>query len=926
MNSHLELEVYASENGETNSLCEARNGGVAEETENKVHGAFQLKQGCYADLPAAKILELMKLNSLENSSTRSLFSVVNKVLGDSIERKTGDITQCMAFHLKKVVQEIEQRVSTQAEYLKKQNNLDKVLEEKYQSRMRVLETLATGIYEENEVVMNQLLQIKIEKTEIEENKKVHEQDILRLTKEKDHSDIQISALKQELELAKNTYEKRCLQLETQATETKIELEKKLMERECLLTDSRNKVKELEVFSQSKSLRWRKKKHGYKSILDSQFGSLQGLRVTSESIKQEVLKTQRIYSEEFHHLGVKLKGLIAAAENYHTVLAENMKLYNEVQDLKGNIRVYCRIRPFLPGQSKKRTTIEYIGENGELVVANPLKQGKDSHRLFKFNKVFGPEASQEEVFLDTQPLIRSVLDGYNVCIFAYGQTGSGKTYTMTGPNLSSKGDWGVNYRALNDLFHISQSRKNSIAYEVGVQMVEIYNEQVRDLLSSDTSQKRLGIWNTAQPNGLAVPDASMHPVTSTADVLELMTIGLMNRSVGATALNERSSRSHSVLTVHVRGVDLETDAVLRGSLHLVDLAGSERVDRSEATGDRLREAQHINKSLSALGDVVFALAQKSPHVPYRNSKITQVLQSSLGGQAKTLMFVQLNPDVESYSETISTLKFAERVSGVELGAAQSNKEGRGVRELMDQVASLKDAVAKKDEEIGKLRLVKTSVNDERQGMSSPRHGSSSPRRHPIGSPRQNRALSGGKRSGLAEKAVSDRDNSSEYSDKHSEAGSQQSTDDFRHHNELFQQSRLAVADGGQNPTEDIESRLALVDGSQNLTEDIELLGFGDADHEERLSDISDGELSMGTETDGSLNSIVEFTLFPETAKLRIDSAEKPSVPAKLPRPPQKQGHKGSSRLSLTSGISKVSSSSKKTSAGSSSSTKTGKRWQ
>ncbi|CAL5433096.1 unnamed protein product [Camellia sinensis] len=836
MNSHLELEVYASENGETNSLCEARNGGVAEETENKVHGAFQLKQGCYADLPAAKILELMKLNSLENSSTRSLFSVVNKVLGDSIERKTGDITQCMAFHLKKVVQEIEQRVSTQAEYLKKQNNLDKVLEEKYQSRMRVLETLATGIYEENEVVMNQLLQIKIEKTEIEENKKVHEQDILRLTKEKDHSDIQISALKQELELAKNTYEKRCLQLETQATETKIELEKKLMERECLLTDSRNKVKELEVFSQSKSLRWRKKKHGYKSILDSQFGSLQGLRVTSESIKQEVLKTQRIYSEEFHHLGVKLKGLIAAAENYHTVLAENMKLYNEVQDLKGNIRVYCRIRPFLPGQSKKRTTIEYIGENGELVVANPLKQGKDSHRLFKFNKVFGPEASQEEVFLDTQPLIRSVLDGYNVCIFAYGQTGSGKTYTMT-----------------------------------------------------------------------AVPDASMHPVTSTADVLELMTIGLMNRSVGATALNERSSRSHSVLTVHVRGVDLETDAVLRGSLHLVDLAGSERVDRSEATGDRLREAQHINKSLSALGDVVFALAQKSPHVPYRNSKITQVLQSSLGGQAKTLMFVQLNPDVESYSETISTLKFAERVSGVELGAAQSNKEGRGVRELMDQVASLKDAVAKKDEEIGKLRLVKTSVNDERQGMSSPRHGSSSPRRHPIGSPRQNRALSGGKRSGLAEKAVSDRDNSSEYSDKHSEAGSQQSTDDFRHHNELFQQSRLAVADGGQNPTEDIESRLALVDGSQNLTEDIELLGFGDADHEERLSDISDGELSMGTETDGSLNSIVEFTLFPETAKLRIDSAEKPSVPAKLPRPPQKQGHKGSSRLSLTSGISKVSSS-------------------
>ncbi|KAI7988019.1 Kinesin-like protein KIN-14J [Camellia lanceoleosa] len=669
MNPHL--EVYASENGKPNSLSEGHNGDVAEETENKFYEACQLKQGCYADLPAAKIAELMKGN-LRNSSTQSLFKVVNKILDDSVERKNGDVPHRMGFLLKRVVQEIEQRVSTQAESFKKQNNLYKVLGEKYQSRTRILETLATGTSEENEVVMNQLQKIKIEKTEIEENKKLEEQDVIRLVQEKDRSEIQISALKQELELAKMTYEKHCLQLETDAKETEVELEKKLMELEYLLSDSRNKVKELETFSKSKSLGWKKKELSYKCFLDSQFGSLQELRVASESIKQEVSKTQKVYSEEFYHLGVKLKGLVDAAENYHTVLAENRKLYNEVQDLKGNIRVYCRIRPFLPGQSKKHTTIEYIGENGELVVANPLKQGKDSHRLFKFNKVFGPAATQEEVFLDTQPLIRSVLDGYNVCIFAYGQTGSGKTYTMTGPNISSREDWGVNYRALNDLFHLSQSRKNSITYEVCVQMVEIYNEQVRDLLSSDTSQKRLGIWNTALPNGFAVPDASIHPVKSTADVLDLMNIGLMNRAVGATALNERSSRSHSIVTVHVRGTDLESDAVLRGSLHLVDLAGSERVDRSEATGDRLREAQHINKSLSALGDVIFALAQKNSHVPYRNSKLTQVLQSSLGGQAKTLMFVQLNPDVESYFESVSTLKFAERVSGVELGAAEATK--------------------------------------------------------------------------------------------------------------------------------------------------------------------------------------------------------------------------------------------------------------
>ncbi|KAK3034547.1 hypothetical protein RJ639_033793, partial [Escallonia herrerae] len=925
MNPYTEL--YGSENRGPYSLSEVLNSNVAELTESSEgpsitpishagdnsHEAFQLKQKCIGDLPAAKISELMKLNSTEQASTRSLLNVANKILDESIKRKNGDISKRVAYLLKEVVRDIEQRISGQSEFFKKQNNLHKTREEKYQSKIRALEILAMGASEENEVAMNQLRQLKAEKTKIEEKRKLEEQDVVKLMEEKVHSDVQISNLKHELELLKGMYEKHSLQLEVQAKETKVELEKKVMELECLLADSRKKVEELEAFSESKYLRWKKKELGYKSFIDFQSRSLQELRVASESIKQEVLKTQKVQSKEFNHFGLKLKGLVDAAQNYHTVLEENRKLYNEVQDLKGNIRVYCRIRPFLPGQSEKHTAIEYIGESGELVVANSSKQGKDSHRLFKFNKVFGPAATQEEVFVDTQPLIRSVLDGFNVCIFAYGQTGSGKTYTMSGPNLSSREDWGVNYRALHDLFHLSQSRRSSFTYEVGVQMVEIYNEQVRDLLCTDIyifflfffNLHTLGIWNTTQPNGLAVPDASMHAVKSTADVLDLMNIGLTNRAVGATALNERSSRSHSVLTVHVRGTDLKTNAVLRGSLHLVDLAGSERVDRSEATGDRLREAQHINKSLSALGDVIFALAQKSSHVPYRNSKLTQVLQSSLGGQAKTLMFVQLNPDVESYSETISTLKFAERVSGVELGAARSNKEGRGVRELMEQVAFLKDTVVKKDEEIGRLRTLKPNLSGEKRGISSPRYGSSSPRRHSIGTPRETRTSSGGKSLGRVEKAASDVDNSSEYSDRHSEAGSQQSLDDFRHHKEFLRQSRLAVVDRGQILTDDVESNTAVQDGGRNLTEDFELLGFGDADSEERLSDISDGVLSMGTETDGSINSIVEFTLFPETAKQPVESIEKPHVPAKLPRPPQKQVQTGSSRLSLTKGSSKVS---------------------
>ncbi|XWS61771.1 hypothetical protein CRYUN_Cryun07bG0154000 [Craigia yunnanensis] len=754
--------------------------------------------------------------------------------------------------------------------------------------------------------------MQIEKSKLEKKGKVEEQDVLQLKKEKIQNDIEISRLREELDSSKSMHERRCLQLEAQAKDTKMVLEKKLKELECLLSDSRKKVNELQSFSESKQKRWKNKERSYQSFIDQQFGALKELRDASKSIKREALKTKKSYSEELNYLGIKLKGLVDAAENYHSVFAENRRLYNEVQDLKGNIRVYCRIRPFLPRQSKKQTTIEYIGENGELVVLNPSKQGKDTHRLFKFNKVFSPAATQEEVFLDTQPLIRSVLDGYNVCIFAYGQTGSGKTYTMSGPNVSSKEDWGVNYRALNDLFQISQSRKTSIIYEIGVQMVEIYNEQIRDLLVGDSSQRRLGVCNTTQPNGLAVPEASMHSVKSTTDVLELMNIGLTNRAVGATALNERSSRSHSVLTVHVRGTDLRINAVLRGSLHLVDLAGSERVDRSEATGDRLREAQHINKSLSALGDVIFALAQKNAHVPYRNSKLTQVLQSSLGGKAKTLMFVQLNPDVDSYSETVSTLKFAERVSGVELGAALTNREGRDIRELMEQVAFLKETITKKDQEVERLQLLKGNVNGSKHGMSSLRYGSSSPRGHSSGSPRQSRSLSRQQSLGNFEKVAFDMDNCTVNGDKNSEAGSHRSMDDSKPRNESSVQTNLAGRDL-----------------SQNITDNIELLGFGDADSEERLSDISDGDLSMGgTETDGSICSAVEFTLFPEVSKPfdkpeKVEKAHKAEksdnigksiiAPSKLPKLPQKVMQTKPSRLSMSRSSSTVSSSARKITA-------------
>ncbi|KAK2418764.1 P-loop nucleoside triphosphate hydrolase superfamily protein with CH (Calponiny) domain-containing protein [Trifolium repens] len=433
------------------------------------------------------------------------------------------------------------------------------------------------------------------------------------------------------------------------------------------------------------------------LFDQQRRDIQELKLTLHTTKAGMQFMQMKFHDEFSNLGMHIHGLAHAASGYHRVLEENRKLYNEVQDLKGSIRVYCRVRPFFPGQPNQLSAVENL-EDGTITVGIPSRNGK-GHRSFNFNKVFGPSATQAEVFLDMQPLIRSVLDGYNVCIFAYGQTGSGKTYTMTGPKEITEKSQGVNYRALSDLFFIADQRKDTFHYDVYVQMIEIYNEQVRDLLVTDGTNKRYPFIKirSSSHKGLSVPDASLVPVSSTIDVIELMNLGHRNRAVGATALNDRSSRSHSCLTVHVQGRDLTSGATIRGCMHLVDLAGSERVDKSEATGDRLKEAQHINKSLSALGDVIASLAQKNSHVPYRNSKLTQLLQDSLGGQAKTLMFVHISPESDAIGETISTLKFAERVATVELGAARVNKDGANVKELKEQIASLKAALARKEGE-------------------------------------------------------------------------------------------------------------------------------------------------------------------------------------------------------------------------------------
>ncbi|RVX09627.1 Kinesin-like protein KIN-14L [Vitis vinifera] len=457
------------------------------------------------------------------------------------------------------------------------------------------------------------------------------------------------------------------------------------------------------------------------IFQMQEKELSDLKALLSRTKREFKGLESQLQNDLKQLGNVVQEMSAAAVGYQRVVKENRNLYNMVQDLKGayilpeleklspgNIRVYCRIRPaFSVGA---RSTIDFIGEDGSLVIVDPLKRQRDGRRVFQFDRVFDPTATQDAVFKDTQPLIRSVMDGYNVCIFAYGQTGSGKTYTMCGPSGGSTKDMGINYLALNDLFQMSNKRKDIITYDIYVQMVEIYNEQVRDLLAEDSSTTKYPFLmavlsstsdhHCTSENGLSLPDATVHSVKSTADVLNLMKLGELNRHVSSTAINNRSSRSHSVLTIHVHGNDL-SGSILRSCLHLVDLAGSERVDKSEVTGDRLKEAQYINKSLSCLGDVITALAQKNSHIPYRNSKLTLLLQDSL--------------EDDSFGETISTLKFAQRVSTVELGTARLNKESSKVMELKEQIENLKKALSNKEGH----SIIPSKVNEPRPPSEKPK---------------------------------------------------------------------------------------------------------------------------------------------------------------------------------------------------------------
>ncbi|XP_029353340.1 kinesin-like protein KIFC3 [Echeneis naucrates] len=343
-----------------------------------------------------------------------------------------------------------------------------------------------------------------------------------------------------------------------------------------------------------------------------------------------------------------------------------KCHNELVRLKGNIRVFCRVRPVSQEEqdtADAKTMLSFDSDDDAILYLS----NKGKIMTFELDKVFPPQASQEEVFQEVQSLVTSCIDGFNVCIFAYGQTGSGKTYTMEGV----VDDPGINQRAMRLLFSEVIAKAPDWDYKITVSMVEIYNETLRNLLGENPTDKLDIKMNPDGSGQLYVPGLTEFTVQSPEDINRVFELGHMNRATACTNLNEHSSRSHALLIITVSGFNVDTGNRTQGKLNLVDLAGSERIGKSGAEGSRLREAQCINKSLSALGDVINALRSKHSHIPFRNSRLTYLLQDSLSGDSKTLMMVQVSPLPSNISESICSLKFAQRVRSVELSSSTTS---------------------------------------------------------------------------------------------------------------------------------------------------------------------------------------------------------------------------------------------------------------
>ncbi|XP_072134993.1 kinesin-like protein KIF3C isoform X2 [Mobula birostris] len=358
----------------------------------------------------------------------------------------------------------------------------------------------------------------------------------------------------------------------------------------------------------------------------------------------------------------------------------------------SVKVVVRCRP-MNGKEEAAACEQIVDMDmklGQVTVRNPKATSSEMPKSFTFDAVYDHSSKQSELYDETvRPLVDSVLQGFNGTVFAYGQTGTGKTYTMQGI-WADQEKRGIIPNTFEHIFtHISRSQDQQ--YLVRASYLEIYQEEIRDLLSKDQN-KKLELKEKPE-TGVYIKDLSSFVTKNVKEIEHVMNVGNQNRAVASTNMNEYSSRSHAIFVVTIEcselGLDGE-DHIRVGKLNLVDLAGSERQSKTGVQGERLKEAAKINLSLSALGNVISALVDgKSTHIPYRDSKLTRLLEDSLGGNAKTIMVATVGPASSNYDESLTTLRYANRTKNIK-NKPRINEDPKDalLREFQEEIARLK----------------------------------------------------------------------------------------------------------------------------------------------------------------------------------------------------------------------------------------------
>ena len=503
--------------------------------------------------------------------------------------------------------------------------------------------------------------------EIQEEKKKNEKLIKNLG-EFDEIKIKYKEMLEEFNKISNENEELKEELQSKNIEDinklKEKYETEVFELKSLINIWKNNFLEISKF---KLINYNIKSHQeIESIIDIDENYIENAPSEIKDISKKVLEYFKLLIEQENYKTVDLKHLkesLISEQEKVNILSHKLKnekflrrkIHNRYMYLRGNLRVMCRVRPFLPSEKiNKKSQIETMVINNDSI---SIFQENKQEKNFEYDYIFDTKSTQKDVYEEVTLLIQSMVQGNNICIIAYGQTCTGKTYTIQGPNSKNPG---IVPRAARELFLILNNFNKSNFFEsirLSMTIIEIYNEQIYNLLEESTPN--LNMYEDASGN-LIIPDLNPISINSFDEANKLFKLAAKFRHTSSTEYNDRSSRSHCIFSFQLK-LTGKDGRIIRSTLHIIDLAGSERISKSQNKDEKLRkESICINLSLHSLSTVLNSIALKANHIPYRDSKLTHFLKDSLNENYNILLILLVSPNVKDISETISTLQFGERI--------------------------------------------------------------------------------------------------------------------------------------------------------------------------------------------------------------------------------------------------------------------------